>query len=148
MAKGASDDLSATLLKHAGFRQIEDWYGRRHRLATTTPQAERVAIASHAAEMLRAARYSVDLDPDLDDEAHALADRFGFAAEFVSAAQAELVRAGRRIEPCQRLAASGLADQSLTRLHEHATSVFLLADEGIVVRVSPVSQRPLLDTAR
>ena len=65
-AKGASDDLSATLLKHAGFQQIEDWYGRRHRLPTTTPQADRAAIASHAAEMLRAARYSVDLDPDLD----------------------------------------------------------------------------------
>ncbi|WP_234543807.1 phosphotransferase family protein [Streptomyces shenzhenensis] len=43
--------------------------------------------------------------------------------------------------------ASGLADQSLTRLHEHATSVFLLADEGIVVRVSSLSQRPRLDTA-
>jgi hypothetical protein len=165
-AKGASDALSATLLKHAGFQQIEDWYGRRHRLATTTPQAERVAIASHAAEMLRAARYSVDLDPDLDtsrlttpanplglytasaevlrltdqiraaengvglaqaidhllhpehgvlerlrealetageqitdldDEAYALADRFGFAAEFVSAAQSELVGAGREL---------------------------------------------------
>ncbi|MET8325202.1 hypothetical protein [Streptomyces sp. NPDC005181] len=161
-ARGASDDLSATLLKHAGFQQIEDWYGRRHRLPTTTPQADRAAIATHAAEMLRAARYSVDLDPDLDtsrlptpanplglyttgaeilrltdqiraaengagleqavdhllhpehgvlervrealetageqitdldDEAYALADRFGFAAEFVSAAQSELVGA-------------------------------------------------------
>jgi hypothetical protein len=165
-AKGASDSLSATLLKHAGFQRIEDWYGRRHRLATTTSKAERVAIASHAAEMLRAARYSVDLDPDLDtsrlttpanplglytagaevlrltdqiraahngaglaqavdhllhpehgvlerlrealetageqitdldDEAHALADRFGFAAEFVSAAQSELVGAEREM---------------------------------------------------
>ncbi|MFJ9909184.1 hypothetical protein ACIRVK_41245 [Streptomyces sp. NPDC101152] len=165
-AKGASDDLSATLLKHAGFQQIEDWYGRRHRLASTTPQAQRVAIASHAAEMLRAARYSVDLDPDLDtsrlttpanplglytagsevlrltdqiraaetgsglaqavdhllhpehgvlerlrealettgeqitdldNEAYALADRFGFAAEFVSAAQSELVGAEREL---------------------------------------------------
>ncbi|MET8273089.1 hypothetical protein [Streptomyces sp. NPDC005096] len=65
-AKGASDDLSATLLEHAGFQQIEDWYGRRRRLPTTTPQAERVAVAAHAAEMLCAARYSVDLDPDLD----------------------------------------------------------------------------------
>ncbi|WP_406445633.1 aminoglycoside phosphotransferase family protein [Streptomyces sp. NBC_00631] len=43
--------------------------------------------------------------------------------------------------------ASGLTDQSLTRLHDHATSVVLLADEGIVVRVSPLSQRPRLDTA-
>ncbi|MFI1369884.1 hypothetical protein [Streptomyces griseochromogenes] len=159
-AKGASDDLSATLLKHAGFQQIEDWYGRRHRLPTTTPAADRAAIATHAAEMLRAARYGVDLDPsldtarmtapanplgpytagaellrltdqiratengadlrqavdhllhpdhgalervrealeaageqinDLDDEAYQLADRFGFAAEFVSSAQSELV---------------------------------------------------------
>ncbi|MGJ5799832.1 hypothetical protein ACSCB1_11985 [Streptomyces europaeiscabiei] len=65
-AKGASDDLAATLLRHAGFQQIEDWYGRRHRQPTTTPQADRAAVASHAAEMLRAARYSVDLDPDLD----------------------------------------------------------------------------------
>ncbi|WP_327745123.1 hypothetical protein OHO28_38575 [Streptomyces europaeiscabiei] len=165
-AKGASDDLSAALLKHAGFQQIEDWYGRRHRLPTTTPQADRTAIATHAAKMLRAARYGVDLDPDLnmsrlttlanpvglytaaaevlrltdqiraaengaslaqavdhllhpehgvlerlrealetageqitdlDDEAYALADRFGFAAEFISAAQSELVGAGREL---------------------------------------------------
>ncbi|WP_245727734.1 hypothetical protein [Streptomyces vietnamensis] len=160
VAKGANDDLSAMILKHAGFRQIEDWHGRRHRLPTTTAVADRVAIASHAAEMLRAARYGVDLAPsldvarmstpanplgpyaagaallqitdrirsaengadlrqavdqllhpehgalervrealeaasehitDLDDEAYALADRFGFAAEFVSSAQSELV---------------------------------------------------------
>ncbi|MFE3737783.1 hypothetical protein [Streptomyces sp. NPDC059134] len=158
-AKGASDDLSATLLKHAGFQQIQDWYGRRHRLPTKTPAVDRAAIATHAAEMLRAARYGVDLDPsldsgltatpanplgpytagaellrltdqirsaengddlrqavdhllhpehgalervrealeaageqitDLDDEAYQLADRFGFAAEFVSSAQSEL----------------------------------------------------------
>ncbi|OKI45429.1 hypothetical protein A6A29_32100 [Streptomyces sp. TSRI0281] len=65
-AKGASDDLSATLLKHAGFQQIEDWYGRRHRLPTTTPPPIRAATATYAAEMLRAARYGVDLDPSLD----------------------------------------------------------------------------------
>ncbi|GGT15153.1 hypothetical protein GCM10010222_66520 [Streptomyces tanashiensis] len=160
VAKGANDDLSAMILKHAGFRQIEDWHGRRHRLPTTTAVADRVAIASHAAEMLRAARYGVDLAPsldvarmstptnplgpyaagaallqitdrirsaengadlrqavdqllhpehgalervrealeaaskhitDLDDEAYALADRFGFAAEFVSSAQSEVI---------------------------------------------------------
>ncbi|WP_406336436.1 hypothetical protein OG814_32325 [Streptomyces zaomyceticus] len=160
VAKGANDDLSALLIKHAGFQQIDDWYGRRHRLPTTTPIADQVAIATHAAEMLRAARYGVDLAPsldtaqmsaparplgsyaagaellqitdrirsaengadlhravdhllhpehgalervrealeaageqinDLDDEAYALADRFGFAAEFVSSAQSELV---------------------------------------------------------
>ncbi|MFE2596032.1 hypothetical protein ACFXCZ_05950 [Streptomyces sp. NPDC059396] len=65
-AKGASDNLSAALLTHAGFRQIEDWYGRRHRLPTTTPEADRASIASHAAEMLSAARFSVELDPALD----------------------------------------------------------------------------------
>ncbi|MFD4749173.1 hypothetical protein ACFWOS_27355 [Streptomyces rubiginosohelvolus] len=160
-AKGASDDLSATLLKHAGFQQIDDWYGRRHRLPTTTPLADQVAIATHAAEMLRAARYGVDLDPtldttqaftsanafgpytagaellrltdqirsaengadlkqaldhlldpehgalerirealeaageqitDLDVEAFQLADRFGFAADFVSSAMSELIK--------------------------------------------------------
>ncbi|MGW9115467.1 hypothetical protein ACWGRV_02305 [Streptomyces sp. NPDC055663] len=160
VAKGANDDLSAVILKHAGFQQIDDWHGRRHRLPTTTPVADQVAIATHAAEMLRAARYGVDLAPsldvarmstpvpalgpyaagaellqitdrirsaengadlqravdpllhpehgalervrealeaagehinDLDDEAYALADRFGFAAEFVSSAQSELV---------------------------------------------------------
>ncbi|MCX4502242.1 hypothetical protein [Streptomyces anulatus] len=159
-AKGASDDLSATLLKHAGFQQIDDWYGRRHRLPTTTPTDDRAAIATHAAEMLRAARYGVDLDPaldttkaftsanplgpyaagaellrlteqirsaetgadlkqtldhlldpehgalerirealeaageqitDLDDEAFQLADRFGFAEDFVHSAMSELV---------------------------------------------------------
>lgn len=158
-AKGATDDLAATLLKHAGFQQIEDWYGRRHRLPTTTPPPIRAATATYAAKMLRAARYGVDLDPsldttrmttpanplgpytagaellrltdqirsaesgadlqravdhllhpehgalervrealeaageqitDLDNEAYRLADRFGFAAEFVSSAQSEL----------------------------------------------------------
>ncbi|MFJ9468714.1 hypothetical protein [Streptomyces caniferus] len=66
VAQGANDDLSARLLKHAGFQQIEDWHGRRHRLPTTTPVADKVAIASHAAEMLRAAHYDVDLPPSLD----------------------------------------------------------------------------------
>ena len=162
VARGAGDDLSASILKHAGFQQIDDWLGRRHRLPTTTPFAEQVAIVTHAAEMLRAARYDVDLDPsldtagmstparplgsyaagaellqitdrirsaengadlqravdhllhpehgalervrealeaageqinDLDDEAYALADRFGGASEFVIAAQSELIGA-------------------------------------------------------
>ncbi|MER0241710.1 hypothetical protein AAHZ94_06665 [Streptomyces sp. HSW2009] len=66
VARGASDDLSALLLKRAGFQQIQDWYGRRHRLPTTTPPADRATIATHAAQMLRAARYDVDLDPTLD----------------------------------------------------------------------------------
>lgn len=160
VAKGATDDLSAQILKHAGFQQIDDWHGRRHRLPTTTPLADKIAIATHAAEMLRAARYDVDLPPsldtartsppvhllgpytagsevlritdriraaqngedlqravdhllhpehgalervrealeaageqvnDLDEEAYALADRFGFASEFVSSAQSELI---------------------------------------------------------
>ncbi|MFH9734400.1 hypothetical protein [Streptomyces sp. NPDC017260] len=160
VAKGATDDLSAQLLKHAGFQQIDDWHGRRHRLPTTTPLADKVAIATHAAEMLRAARYDGNLPPslhtarmsppvpplgpytagaellrltdriraaqngadlqqaidhllhpehgalervrealeaaseqinNLDDEAYALADRFGFASEFISSAQSELV---------------------------------------------------------
>ncbi|MCQ9179278.1 aminoglycoside phosphotransferase family protein [Streptomyces sp. IBSBF 2953] len=43
--------------------------------------------------------------------------------------------------------ASGLADRSLTQLHHHATSVFLLAAEGVVVRVSPISQQRRLETA-
>ncbi|MET7775091.1 phosphotransferase [Streptomyces mirabilis] len=43
--------------------------------------------------------------------------------------------------------ASGLADRSLTPLRDHATSVFLLATEGVVVRVSPASQQRRLDTA-
>lgn len=175
VAKGATDGLAATLLKHAGFQQIEDWYGRRHRLPTTTPPPIRAATATYATEMLRAARYGVDLAPsldttrmttpanplgpytvgaellrltdqirsaengenlrqavdhllhpehgalervrealeaageqitDLDDEAYQLADRFGFAAEFVSSAQseladseAELPRVGHAREP-------------------------------------------------
>ncbi|MFF1794669.1 hypothetical protein ACFVXQ_10695, partial [Kitasatospora sp. NPDC058263] len=66
VAKGSSDELSAALLKHAGFLEKADWYGRRHRLPTTTAPADRAAIATHAAEMLRAARYGVDLDPKLD----------------------------------------------------------------------------------
>ncbi|MET8626630.1 hypothetical protein ABZW30_23205 [Kitasatospora sp. NPDC004669] len=68
VATGTSDDLSATLLRHAGFKQIDDWHGRRHRLPTTTPRPDAAAIATHAAEMLRAARYNVDLDPRLEAE--------------------------------------------------------------------------------
>ncbi|WP_234331987.1 hypothetical protein [Streptomyces sp. NRRL S-87] len=66
VVKGANDDLSAMILRHAGFQQIQDWHGRRHRLPTTTPVADQVAIASHAAEMLRSARYGVDLASSLD----------------------------------------------------------------------------------
>ncbi|MFB7114022.1 phosphotransferase [Streptomyces sp. NPDC056291] len=43
--------------------------------------------------------------------------------------------------------ASGLADRSLAQLHQHATSVFLLADEGVVVRVSPAPRHRRLETA-
>jgi aminoglycoside phosphotransferase (APT) family kinase protein len=52
-------------------------------------------------------------------------------------------------ESAARLAcrASGLADRSLTQLHHHATSVFLLADDGVVVRVSSDSQQRQLETA-
>ncbi|MDH6709164.1 hypothetical protein P3T27_005910 [Kitasatospora sp. MAA19] len=68
VATGTSDDLSATLLRHAGFKQIDDWHGRRHRLPTTTAPADRASIAAHAAKMLRAARYKVGLDPRLEAE--------------------------------------------------------------------------------
>ncbi|MGF1425469.1 hypothetical protein [Kitasatospora sp. LaBMicrA B282] len=63
--RGADDDLTAGLLRHAGFQQLEGWLGRRHRLPTSTPPEERAAIAAHAAQMLRAARYTVALDPKL-----------------------------------------------------------------------------------
>ncbi|MER6086786.1 aminoglycoside phosphotransferase family protein [Streptomyces bluensis] len=43
--------------------------------------------------------------------------------------------------------ASGLADRSLTQLHQHATSVFLVPDEDAVVRVSPAPQQERLRTA-
>lgn len=43
--------------------------------------------------------------------------------------------------------ASGLPDESLVSLHQHATSVFLLPAAGIVVRVSPASQKKRLETA-
>ncbi|MFD4542949.1 hypothetical protein [Streptomyces bauhiniae] len=72
VANGATDDLSAQLLKYAGFQQIDDRYGRRHRLPTTTPLTDKVANATHAAEMLRAARYDV---------ARPLSTRAGWAAD-------------------------------------------------------------------
>ncbi|MEU9200392.1 hypothetical protein ACLQ2N_02300 [Streptomyces sp. DT224] len=65
-AKGDTNDHAATLLKHAGFQQIEDWYGRRHRLPTAVPRALRPATATYAAQLLRAAGFGVDLDPSLD----------------------------------------------------------------------------------
>lgn len=42
---------------------------------------------------------------------------------------------------------SGLPSNSLTHLHHHATAVYLLPAEGIVVRVSPAAQRSRLSTA-
>ncbi|MEV0636448.1 phosphotransferase [Streptomyces sp. NPDC050619] len=43
--------------------------------------------------------------------------------------------------------ASGLPDKSLTPLHHHATSVFLLDAEDVVVRVSPAAQQGRLETS-
>lgn len=200
VAKGANDDLSAMILKHAGFGQIEDWHGRRHRLPTTTAVADRVAIASHAAEMLCAARYGVDLAPsldvarmstranplgpyaagaallqitdrirsaengadlrqavdqllhpehgalervrealeaasehitDLDDEAYALADRFGFAAEFVSSAQSEVV------DSEDELRRAGGPSQAETRTR----SSDLPASQSAALAVSPAAAK-------
>jgi hypothetical protein len=65
VAEGAVDELSAALLRHAGFQQIRDWYGRRHRLPSDTPAGDRTSIATRAAKMLTAARYTVHLDPAL-----------------------------------------------------------------------------------
>ncbi|MYQ48722.1 hypothetical protein GTW40_27435 [Streptomyces sp. SID4985] len=206
VAKGATDDLSASLLKHAGFQQIDDWYGRRHRLPTTTPVADKVAIASHAAEMLRAARYSVDLSPaldtarmsppahplgpytagaellqitdriraaengsdlqravdhllhpehgalervrealeaageqinDLDDELYALADRFGFASEFVSSAQSELIGAEaelRRVGDAQQ----GRPGTRSPKLTEHRGAALATSPAAAKAKVTPV----------
>ncbi|MGW3341195.1 hypothetical protein ACWDCL_27390 [Streptomyces sp. NPDC001009] len=207
VAKGATDDLSAQLLKHAGFQQIHDWHGRRHRLPTTTPLVDKVAIASHAAEMLRAARYDVDLPPsldtarmsppahplepyaagaellritdriraaqngadlqravdhllhpehgalervrealeaageqvnDLDEEAWALADRFGFASEFVSSAQSELTDA--QVE--MRLVGNAQQPQTETRTHyptlpDHQVAALATSPAAAKAKVSP-----------
>jgi hypothetical protein len=154
VARGG-DDLAKSLLDHAGFGNSSDWHGPRHRLPTSMDREAQAVIASDAARMLRAARYTVDLDPaldtapadphslggqllaitdrirgaesgaeladalapllhaehgvlervrealeaageqitDLDDEAYQLADRFGFASEFLTAAQDELLGA-------------------------------------------------------
>ncbi|MEU7510661.1 hypothetical protein AB0B13_01430 [Streptomyces sp. NPDC042898] len=200
VAKGANDDLSAMILKHAGFQQIQDWHGRRHRLPTTTPVADQVAIASHAAEMLRAARYGVDLAPsldaarmstqanplgrhaagaallqvtdrirsaengadlrqavdqllhpehgalervrealavageqinDLDEEAYGLADRFGFAAEFVSSAQSELV------DSEDELLRVGGPSRSQASARTNSSS--LSASQSVALAVSPAA---------
>ncbi|MEE4543627.1 hypothetical protein V2S66_16805 [Streptomyces sp. V4-01] len=158
VARGG-DSLAKSLLIHAGFAYASDWHGPRHRLPTSMGREQQAAVASHAAEMLRAARYAVELDPaldtapadsqslggqllavtdriqgaqsgaelaeavapllhvehgvvervrealeaageqvtDLDDEAYQLADRFGFASEFLTAAQGELVGADEEL---------------------------------------------------
>ncbi|MFF2503577.1 hypothetical protein ACFVTY_09415 [Streptomyces sp. NPDC058067] len=208
VAKGATDDLSAELLKHAGFKQIDDWHGRRHRLPTTTPIADKAAIATHAAEMLRAARYSVDLAPsldttqagtparplgpyaagaelleitdrikaaengadlqraldhllhpdhgalervrealeaageqvgDLDDEAYELADRFGFAAEFVSAAQSELVGAAGELRRV------GTASESRTEARMRSST--LPDQRGVALATSPTAAKAKVSAA-
>ncbi|WP_435178148.1 hypothetical protein [Actinacidiphila sp. bgisy145] len=158
VARGG-DSLAKSLLNHAGFAYANDWHGPRHRLPTSMGREEQAAVASHAAEMLRAARYAVELDPvldtapaepqslggqvlamtdqirgaqsgaeladtlgpllhaehgvlervrealeaageqitDLDDEAYQLADRFGFASEFITAAEGELLGADEEL---------------------------------------------------
>ncbi|SHN22994.1 hypothetical protein [Actinacidiphila paucisporea] len=170
VARGG-DSLAKSLLNHAGFAYANDWHGPRHRLPTSMGREQQAAVASHAAQMLRAARYAVDLDPaldtapadpqslggqilaiidrirgaqsgaelagaldpllhgeygvvervrealeaageqiNLDDEAHQLADRFGFASEFITAAQGELLGAD---EELRRIAVPA---------HEHAAA--------------------------
>ncbi|SDP40667.1 hypothetical protein [Actinacidiphila guanduensis] len=158
VARGG-DSLAESLLTHAGFAYANGWHGPRHRLPTSMGREEQAAVASHAAQMLRAARYTVELDPvldtapgdpqslggqllavtdrirgaesgaeladalapllhaehgvvervrealeaageqitDLDDEAYQLADRFGFASEFLTAAQDELLGADEEL---------------------------------------------------
>jgi hypothetical protein len=99
VAKGATDQLSAMLLTHAGFQQIDDWYGRRHRLASTTSVADRKAVAAHAAEMLRAARYEVHLDPALAAPAQVAAGTENTQSPY--AAGAELLALGDEIQAAE-----------------------------------------------
>ncbi|WP_327272312.1 hypothetical protein OG609_08925 [Streptomyces sp. NBC_01224] len=205
VAKGATDDLSAQLLRHAGFKQIDDWHGRRHRLPTTTPLAEQVAIATHAAEMLRAARYDVTLPPsldtarmsppvhalgpyaagaehlsitdriraavdgaslqravdhlvhpehgalervrealktagekvtDLDDEAYALADRFGFASEFVSSAQSELVDSEAEL---RRVGTASTSHSAARTVRDHRGAALTTSPAANQAKVSSTS---------
>ncbi|MFE1087384.1 hypothetical protein LH646_10625 [Streptomyces sp. WA1-19] len=206
VAKGATDDLSAQLLRHAGFKQIDDWHGRRHRLPTTTPLADQVAIASHAAEMLRAARYDVTLPPsldtarmsppvhalgpyaagaellsitdqiraaedgaslqravdhllhpehgalervrealeaageqvnDLDDDA--LADRFGFASEFVSSAQSELVDSEAEL---RRVGAASTSYSPAPTVRDHRGAALATSPAANQAKVSSASSSP------
>ncbi|WP_346158669.1 hypothetical protein [Streptomyces roseiscleroticus] len=211
VAKGATDDLSAQLLRHAGFQQIDDWHGRRHRLPTTTPLADKVAIATHAAEMLRAARYEVDLPPsldtartcsparplgpyvagvellkitdlirgaengadlqqaveqllhpehgalervrealevageqvnDLDEDAYALADRFGFASEFVSSAQSELLDSKAEL---RRVGTASKVRTTARRLRDHRDAALATSPAA---GKAEVSSAPGSDTAQ
>ncbi|WP_326765306.1 hypothetical protein OG978_12585 [Streptomyces sp. NBC_01591] len=208
VAKGATDDLSAQLLKHAGFKQIDDWHGRRHRLPSTMPIVDQVAISTHAAEMLRAARYDVTLPPsldtarmsppvpvlgphpagaellqitdrikaaedgadlqravdhllhpkhgalerlrealeaagqqiyDLDDEAYKLADRFDFAAEFVSSAQAELISSEAELRRV------GTASES--RTEEPTRSSAVPNHRGAALATSPAAAKAKVSSA-
>ena len=208
VAKGATDDLSAQLLRHAGFKQIDDWHGRRHRLPTTTPLADQVAIASHAAEMLRAARYDVTLPPsldtarmsppvhalgpyaagaellsitdqiraaedgaslqravdhllhpehgalervrealeaageqvnDLDDDAYALADRFGFASEFVSSAQSELIDSEAEL---RRVGAASTSYSPAPTVRDHRGAALATSPAANQAKVSSASSSP------
>ncbi|MGW3968865.1 hypothetical protein ACWEFD_06010 [Streptomyces ardesiacus] len=208
VAKGATDDLSSQLLRHAGFKQIDDWHGRRHRLPTTTPLADQVAIASHAAEMLRAARYDVTLPPsldtarmsppvhalgpyaagaellsitdqiraaedgaslqravdhllhpehgalervrealeaageqvnDLDDDAYALADRFGFASEFVSSAQSELVDSEAEL---RRVGAASTSYSPAPTVRDHRDAALATSPAANQAKVSSASSSP------
>jgi hypothetical protein len=65
VARGG-DSVAGILLDHAGFAFANDCHGPRHWLPTSMDGDEQAAIASHAAQMLTAAKYTVGLDPALD----------------------------------------------------------------------------------
>ena len=95
VARGG-DNLAGSLLSHAGFAFTRDWHGPRHRLPTSMPRPEQAAIVTHAAEMLRAARYEVELDPALDVGGPSAANPLG---RYV--ASGEVVRLTDRIKAAE-----------------------------------------------
>ncbi|GAA3389076.1 hypothetical protein [Streptomyces roseoviridis] len=68
-ADGPIDSLASELLSHAGFVRQYTLRGTWHRLPFDMGEERENDHASDAAEMLRAARYSVQLDPSLSPAA-------------------------------------------------------------------------------
>ncbi|MFH8398885.1 hypothetical protein ACH4E9_15790 [Streptomyces anulatus] len=94
-------------------------------------------------EALEAAGEQVN---DLDDDAYALADRFGFASEFVSSAQSELVDSEAELRRVGAASTSYSAAQNVRDHRDAALATSPAANQAKVSSASSSQTAPLTTT--